>query len=161
MRGSIVGVVTVAVLWLPGSFHGQDKPGEKLDQYGDPLPAGAVARKGTGRFRQFDREVVFTPDGKELLTSTGTAIVVWSGVNGRTLRQFPAQSTGRILLSPDGKLLATSTGSEIQVFEWTTRRNRRPCHLGVARILCSTACPFPPSCFPYRENQAFIFYNQF
>src|SRR5204863_6557092 len=53
----------------PHSRQDEKKPAQ-LDRYGDPLPAGAVARLGTVRFRQRvdDRvwSIAFTPDGQAL-----------------------------------------------------------------------------------------------
>jgi len=51
----------------------------RLDNYGDPLPEGAVARFGTVRLRNCGSPV-FSPDGKYLVTSAGDAgsdVVFW------------------------------------------------------------------------------------
>ncbi len=49
-----------------------DRPRERVDRHGDPLPAGAVARLGTVRWRT-DGDIdalAFTPDGKAVIAGT-------------------------------------------------------------------------------------------
>ena len=58
---------------VPGTPAKQAKEEGKVrvDRYGDPLPAGALARLGTIRFRQgfLVRQVAFSPDGKTIACS--------------------------------------------------------------------------------------------
>ncbi len=102
----------------------------KAAAHGDPLPAGALARMGTLRWRHGDtiNYVAYTPDGKAVLAaSRDGAIRLWDRATGKELRRFdikpPEQpniggpgvivlgrgasgTTSRIALSPDGKILA-------------------------------------------------------
>src|SRR5436190_6188698 len=59
---------------------------ERLDQSGDPLPAGARTRVGTLRF-QHGREVsalAYASGGKELVSLGGDrAVSVWDAASGR------------------------------------------------------------------------------
>jgi WD40 repeat protein len=83
------------------------------DQYGDPLPDGALARLGSVRLRHVGtHQVVFSADGKSLL-STGEDHVVrrWDISTGKLLdaQPFalpPDDSGASPFLSPDGKTLA-------------------------------------------------------
>jgi RNA polymerase sigma factor (sigma-70 family) len=88
-------------------------PGEKpptRDRFGDPLPAGAIARLGTGRFRNGMFKPHFFPDGKTILTANRQAIQFWETATGRLLREIPTGSLyiWRTTLSADGKQAAVT-----------------------------------------------------
>jgi RNA polymerase sigma factor (sigma-70 family) len=124
-----VGLLAAAVGWaanqtqpaatppLPGTeakvADGQANPlihGPRGDQYGDSLPEGSVARFGTLRLRN-SGAMVFTPDGKQLLSTAGEAksqIAFWDRQTGKETRRLSARATlNNLVLSPDGKVLAT------------------------------------------------------
>jgi WD40 repeat protein len=85
--------------------------GTLLDRYGDPLPAGAVARLGTVRWRHpFAFRVGFSRDGKTLTSVGGGEFRVWDAASGRMLRRVPVAPAGicAAALSPDGSMLAVS-----------------------------------------------------
>jgi WD40 repeat protein len=69
----------------------QPKAAGRADLYGDPLPAGALARLGTLRWRHGSNvtHVAFLPDGKAVLTVSQDGIVrVWDLETGKELRRF-------------------------------------------------------------------------
>src|SRR5579885_186996 len=79
----------------------------------DPLPAGALVRLGTARFRPGATvySVAFSPDGQRLATgSYGEAVRVWDIVTGKEvekLRMTDHRWRTCVAFSPDGKWLAT------------------------------------------------------
>jgi WD40 repeat protein len=89
----------------------------RTDQYGDPLPPGALLRLGTVRWRSCARFLAFTPDGKTLVTGDvafhGDAIRCWDAATGKESGGF---RVGHLLmafaLSPDGKTLALNSGED-------------------------------------------------
>jgi WD40 repeat protein len=103
----------VVVVALCGMATAGLRAGEaqRLDRYGDPLPAGAVARFVTLRLRPCGA-VVFSADGKQLITGTGEGsahLVFWDRATGRELRRLPCPATVlRLAPTPDGKRLAAS-----------------------------------------------------
>ena len=69
------------------------KPLVRRDQAGDPLPAEAISRLGTTRFRHggLIDYVAFTPDGNTLLSHGGDGIRLWDAVSGAEVRRFPSR----------------------------------------------------------------------
>jgi RNA polymerase sigma factor (sigma-70 family) len=94
---------------------GDDLPGE-------PLPAGAVARIGTRRFRHEDniQAVAFLPGGRLVATAAGDTVYLWEAATGKELARLreavprvrrngvPVRSDWihTLACSPDGTLLA-------------------------------------------------------
>jgi RNA polymerase sigma factor (sigma-70 family) len=85
------------------------------DLYGDPLPAGAIARLGTVRFRHggWLMDVLVTPDGRTLISAGGRSVEIWDAQTGRRKRkiafpQAPSHYVSGVDLSPDGKLLVVN-----------------------------------------------------
>jgi WD40 repeat protein len=91
-----------------------DAPAPGTDAAGDPLPAGALARLGTARFRgQFFTGLALSPDGKQVaFTETRGSVRLVDTATGKTLRMLntliPVQSP--LIFSPTGDLLASGTG---------------------------------------------------
>ncbi|MBI1915936.1 MAG: sigma-70 family RNA polymerase sigma factor [Planctomycetes bacterium] len=96
-----------------------------VDHHDDALPAGAVARLGTVRWRHsaFVSSIVFLPDSQSLVSAGEDGIVRLWDREGRELGrlgQRRANPTTRrdfrpgpaIALSPNGKLLAIADGGE-------------------------------------------------
>src|SRR5688572_30257381 len=85
------------------------------DRHGDPLPAGAVARLGTARFRPGltggrGVRAAVSPDSKVLATGEPAAVRFWDLATGTLIRRvaLPSGNGGilELVFSPDGKRLA-------------------------------------------------------
>lgn len=84
---------------------------KKTDAYGDPVPAGAVARLGTTRLQGAHWATV-APDGKTIVAASAKSLNAWDTESGRPLPGFPQErdwpDCRAVALSPDGKLLAVA-----------------------------------------------------
>jgi WD40 repeat protein len=100
------------------------EPPAHVDCYGDPLPAGAVGRLGTIRFRapMNTFAVAFSPNGKVLASSggVGVGLCLWDAATGQLLHKISAVPICfGLAFSPDSKtlfaadvLLDVATGQE-------------------------------------------------
>jgi WD40 repeat protein len=114
------------------------KPEVRVDAQGDLLPAGAIARLGTVRFRHADRITLtaFTPDGKRLVSRGDDGVRVWDAATGKELRHFAADA-GRVSfsvdtdLSPDGKRVAVAAyGADGVIQFWDVDSGKKIGSLG-------------------------------
>ncbi len=122
--------VAVAVSAVDETKHAA-VPSEKeevlVDRHGDPLPAGALARLGTTRFRQGSIVycAAFSPDSKSIAAaSAGEGGIVWETATGKELLQLqPNRHIYALAYTPDGNLVAGAglfdvrTGAELRHFE--------------------------------------------
>lgn len=103
--------------WLLGALalpaeaaENTDKPPAHVDRYGDPLPAGALARIGTKRFRLADPfgVMALSNDGEMLAVGEGKTVRLVDAATGRETAPIPLiRCTATALaFSGDGRLLA-------------------------------------------------------
>ncbi len=111
----------------PQSTAAPKQEREHVDNHGDPLPSGAVARLGTLRFRHCDaiNRIAIGPDGTSILSAAGKAIYVWDLATGKERRRFQGHKTeiNSFACSRDGKLLASGCqDGKIHVWDLATGR---------------------------------------
>ena len=121
------------------------------DLYGDPLPAGAMARLGTTRFRHDDTIVfaAFLSDGKSVLSvSSDGVICAWEFPSGKQIRRVEslAASTTFVAgatLSPDGKhLTAFCDDGFLHIVDWANSKEiGKVANAGAANVGGSAARP--------------------
>jgi RNA polymerase sigma factor (sigma-70 family) len=94
----------------PAQAPRQKEPGAPgragVDVHGDPLPAGAVARLGSLRWRQEAQTLAFSTDGL-YVAAAGKTTRLFDVASGKLLRILPAPSN-YVFFCPDGKTLITT-----------------------------------------------------
>jgi WD40 repeat protein len=112
---SLLGSAALLATSLIGFAAEPAKEETRLDRYGDPLPAGAVTRLGTVRFRNGAHGAGFLPDGKTVVSAAqgGKAIHFWDARSGRLLRELDMGDLTIVVgrgapfsMSRDGKSIA-------------------------------------------------------
>ncbi len=106
----------------------------RTDNYGDPLPDGAVARMGTVRFRHTGSVLFacFSPDGKTIVSAGNDDVLRWwDAASGKELRRWVAPAAVRVAAaSPDRRVLAVQVGDDVLLLDAASgkeqRRLRRP-----------------------------------
>ncbi|HEV3084074.1 MAG TPA: WD40 repeat domain-containing protein [Gemmataceae bacterium] len=100
----------------------------RTDRLGDPLPEGALARLGTGRFRSgfMMYQAAFSPDGRIVAgASAGGGIALWDVANGKEVQRFLGyKHVYALAFSPDGKMLACPE-QQIHLYDTSTGEKMR------------------------------------
>jgi RNA polymerase sigma factor (sigma-70 family) len=136
-------LVSAGAIGLAGGFPTTQKPADKateppsvptvvkaeprVDALGDPLPAGAVARLGSERFRP-GKEIealAYSPDGSKMACWAGShfaqaALTIWDVPTGKLLRSVDAHKIQLKLLSwlPDGHGCALLRTGRDRYYVW-------------------------------------------
>lgn len=132
MIRSILAIVSITSAALAGE--------PRLDQFGDPLPEGAIARFGTVRHRIGAYGSLWSwalsPDGKTIAAEDRNGITLWDIETGKPLKQFPRLPSkgdsplSGLCFSPDGKSLARLGGELVAVIDASTGKERFQRDLG-------------------------------
>ena len=116
-------------------LDGRPTTASATDHFGDPLPAGAVARMGTARLRPGAplSFLVFSPDGGTLASADEQAVRLWDATTGKELGRFPCEWASVVAFAPDGKSLAAGSAvGAIRLWETATGRELRRISAGDA-----------------------------
>jgi WD40 repeat protein len=104
-----------------------DKPPAppRTDQFGDPLPPGALARMGTTRFRHggYISRITYTPDGETLFSLGDDGICAWEAATGKEVRHVQGYKAWAFpqALAPDGKAVAFDREGKLRLLDLATR----------------------------------------
>ena len=97
------------IFWGNGRIHDRDWPAlvalaAEKDNYGDPLPEGAMARVGTARLRNTAYSApALSPDGKALYANGPAGLMRLDPATGARLGKVPVQLYGNLAaFSADG-----------------------------------------------------------
>jgi RNA polymerase sigma factor (sigma-70 family) len=134
---------------------GPGEAGPPRDLFGDPLPAGALARLGTVRFRQgnFVYGVLLSPDGKTVVSYGGNPFITfWDAATGREIRRLPKGARAAVF-TPDGRTLISS--GDFEAHFWDAAKGRELHKKGIDRgITCLAVSPDGKqlaACGPYAQ----------
>src|SRR5262249_27794726 len=125
----------------PGKQTTPAKPPLRTDLHGDPLPAEALARLGTVRFRNADicSSLVYTPDGRLLVSGGRGGARIYDPATGREVRRL-----GRDLPNPDGPSALSPDGKLVAVGGWGEDKGGAVYDIATGRQLCRFGKPSNP-----------------
>ncbi len=107
----------------PLAAPAKDTSPPRLDRFGETLPTGAVNRIGSTLFRSggYASRLMFTPDGKGLISRDGSSVIHWDAATGKIRWRFALDKSIRdITMSSDGRMLAVLSFAEFAVVETST-----------------------------------------
>lgn len=111
----------------------------KKDREGAPLPAAALARLGSARFRQEGsiRFLCFSPDGRWLASGGSSVVNVWEPATGRPYRRFsvPEGTVASAVFLNERTLAWIGNGKRLQCRVWDFERGREVSHLDLGEGL--------------------------
>jgi RNA polymerase sigma factor (sigma-70 family) len=135
LGGLVVGAVVATREAAPAAAPGsrpepkQQAAEVRRDRRGDPLPAGALARLGTARFRHTDMvsNAVLCRDGKTLITGDRSGhLIFWDVVTGKQSRRlWASRLIASLAVSPDGKTLAVAGYQNVRLWDLATGNRLR------------------------------------
>ncbi len=107
----------------------ETESGKELYQLGDAAPAaprGAVVLARTAALAPETRTLAFSPDGKQIVTATGSTIRLWDGATGKekALSESHQGSVTAVVLSADGKTVV-SWGADHTICRWETATGKQ------------------------------------
>jgi RNA polymerase sigma factor (sigma-70 family) len=114
---------------------------ERVDDHGDPLPEGALARLGTLRFRIANQLGFYpiSPDGKIMAVGADDGIHFWDLATGQTIRKLTGGHRAEAMqFSSDGQTLVSREPGLIRVWDVATGRQLRQLETGQVVIQTNT-----------------------
>ena len=111
----------------------------RTDVHGDPLPPGALARLGTIRLRHLSPTVIFSADGKALLSAGGDGTIrTWEPATGKEKRRVRVQVTDGFahpeVFVADGKTVAGMLSQDLCVWDTATGKELKRFSVGKVPI---------------------------
>src|SRR5262245_17154053 len=102
-------------------------PPRLVDQFGDPLPTGAVARLGSARWRHEGeaKAMAFAPDGRSLAVLSGNdgAVSFFATDTGKLSHRLRGPGILNLAYAPDGSVLAAQNGkADVDLYDAKTKQ---------------------------------------
>jgi len=115
----LTGLLVLAGGGTIGPAAGKEPQTPRTDAMGDPLPAGAVARLGSNRFRVPGpvKSLAFGPGDRSLVAHGGDEVLVWDARTGKELRRFAVPDGCASALAPGAKTLALIDDKHVRFWD--------------------------------------------